>query len=114
MNPFLSISVRKQDHHKTLKKFVKLYSLTTILRSETELDVKGGQAKTGCFTRELYLVISKLSLFPGPSSFQSLPPTPVLSDQDAKLLRKTAVHPARPSRAVARGSSLLSKVISSS
>lgn len=53
----------------------KLHSLTTILRWETELDVQGGQATTGCFTWELYLVISNLSLFPGSSSFQSLPQT---------------------------------------
>lgn len=71
----------------------KLHSLTTISRWETELDVQGGQATTGCFTWELYLVISKLSLFPESSSFQSLPHTLVVSDQDARLPHKTDSSP---------------------
>lgn len=53
MSPFLSIGVRKQDHHKP-KSLSTLYTLITILKSK--LDMQGGQA-TGYFTPELSLVL---------------------------------------------------------
>lgn len=79
MSPFLSIGVRKQDHHKP-KSLSTLYSLITILKS-----------KQNWICREVKQQVTLLQSFPWSFSkvlgpFQSL--SLMLSDQDVRLHHK--------------------------